>query len=172
MFTKVGRLLAFLELLVHSLLIGWSIKNGNMNCVWVSLFLAVVFGLIHYQNLKARKFCLAQWSFDGRSFCVYIKDVIRTVEVDRPFCVSKTMLAFNRRYSFEKHPFILIWKPGQSAPYEDMNGYGALAKRDALIIPCNDKTLKLLRDELNICDIAVWPKSQVYERITQFKGGQ
>lgn len=165
LFTKTGRVLAVFELLIHVILISSTIESGNLNGLWASLAFCCVFGWVHFENLRARKYCLAKWDFDGWAFCVFIKNERRVVELDQPFCISKTKLSFNRRYTSEKYPYYMIWKPGGRAPYEEMNGYAALMKRDAILIPCNEQTGKLFRDELNIRNIPDWPRSGVYAGI-------
>ena len=161
-FTKTGLIILFpLELMVHAIFVVPSIIHKNLDGVWVSLFFAIIFGALHFQNLQLRKYCLAKWSFNGTTFSVYVKEIGRSIDITQPFCVSVTTLAFARRYSPEKYPFIMIWKPGQHAPYEDMGGYVALKKRDALIIPYNDETLALFQKHLTINEIPMWPKSRV-----------
>lgn len=161
-FVKAGRVLFLLELMVHIMFIGLSIYHHNLDGVWVSLFLAIIFGAVHFQNLRLRKYCLAKWYFDGRTFSIYVKDVYDTIDVNQPFCIATTELAFARRYAPEKYPFIMIWKPGAHIPYEEMGGYQALKKRDALIIPYNDETLAIFKEYLNIKEIPKWPKASVY----------
>ena len=161
-FVNAGRILFPLELMVHTLFIGLSIYHQNLDGVCVSLFLAIIFGAVHFQNLRLRKYCLAKWSFVGTIFTVYVKDMYDTIDVNQPFCIATTELTFARRYSPEKYPFIMIWKPGAHVPYEEMGGYQALEKRDALIIPYNDETLAIFKECLNIKEIPKWPKVSVY----------
>ena len=61
-----------------------------------------------------------------------------------------------------KYPFILVWKPGDSAPYEEMGAYAALKKRKALIVPYCEDVLHILNNQLQIKEIPLWPKSSVY----------
>lgn len=161
-FANAGYILLPLELIVHAMLIGLSIHNQNLDGVWFSLFLAFLFAAVHFQNLRLRKYCLAMWSFDGNVFTVYIKDASHTVDLTQPFCISSTALSFARRYSPKRYPFIMIWKPGDSVPHEEMGGYQALKKREALIIPYNNETIALFQEHLNIKEIPKWPKSRVY----------
>ena len=166
-FVNAGRILFPFELMVHIMFIGLSIYYRNLDGVWVSLFLTIIFGAVHFQNLRLRKYCLAKWSFDGTIFTVYVKDMYDTIDVNQSFCIAATELAFARRYSPVKHPFIMIWKPGASVPYEEMGGYQALKKRDALIIPYEDETLALFKEHLNIKEIPEWPKSSVYYGVSK-----
>lgn len=73
------------------------------------------------------------------------------------------MLSFSRRYLQVKYPFIMLWRPGQLAPYEEMNGYSALKKRQALILPYNEVTLEILNQDLQIMKIPQWPKFAVFQ---------
>ena len=161
-FANGGLMLLPLELIVHGMFIGISIYHQKLDGVWVSLFLALLFAGVHFQNLRFRKYCLAKWSFDGTTFTVYIKNMSNTIDVNQPFCVSATDLSFARRYSPATYPFILIWKPGASVPYEEMGGYQALKKREALILPYDDKTITLFRENLDITEIPRWPRARVY----------
>lgn len=166
-FINAGRILFPLEMILHITNISLSIKYQNLDGVWLSLFFAVIFASVHFQNLRFRKYCLAKWSFDGKIFAVYVKDMCDTIDTSYPFCIATTELTFNRRYSFVKYPFIMIWKPGDSVPYEEMNGYQALKKREALIIPYDDTTIALLHEHLNVKEIPQWPKSHVYYGISR-----
>ena len=157
-FTKAGLIMLPLELIVHLMFIIPSIAHRNLDGVWVSLFFAIIFGAVHFQNLRLRKYCLAKWSFDGNIFAVYIKDTSYTIDVKQPFCISTTELSFARPYSPAKYPFIMIWKPGSRVPYEEMGGYQALKKRDALIIPYDAETIALFQEYLNVKEIPKWPK--------------
>ena len=163
LFVNAGRILFPLELIVHGFFIGLSVYHQNLDGVWVSLFFAIIFGAVHFQNLRLRKYCLARWSFDGAMFTVYIKNTSYTIDVNQPFCISTTELSFARRYSPAKYPFVMIWKPGASVPCEEMGGYQALKKRDALIIPYDDETIALFQECLNIKEIPQWPKARVYQ---------
>ena len=160
-FTKIGLIMLPAELTVHLLFIIPSITRKNMDGVWCSMFFAIIFGIVHFQNLRYRKYCLAKWSFNGTVFTVYVKDMGYSIDITHPFCIAATTLAFARRYTSKKYPFIMIWKPGDKAPYEDMGGYYALKKRDALVIPYNDETLAIVRENLGIKEIPDWPKSRV-----------
>lgn len=160
-FIYAARILCPLELLMHGYLIGSSVYNQDLDGVWISFFFCVIFGVVHFQNLRYRKYCLAKWSFNETAFTVYIKDQEYTVDVTQAFCVATTTLTFSRRYKPEKYPFIMIWKPGDSVPYEDMGGYFALKKRDALIVPYNDETLTIFKEAFAIHEIPRWPKSRV-----------
>ena len=166
-FANAGRILFPLELIVHLIFIVPAIIYKNLDGVWVSLFFVIVFGAVHFQNLRLRKFCLAKWSFDGTIFTVYIKDMSYTIDVNQPFCIATSALSFGRRYSPVKYPFVMIWKPGARVPYEEMGGYQALKKRDALIIPYDDETIALFQKYLNIKEIPKWPKSSVYYGISR-----
>ena len=166
-FTKAGLIMLPLELIVHLMFIIPSITHRNLDGVWVSLFFAIIFGAVHFQNLRLRKYCLAKWSFDGTIFAVYNKDTSYTIDVNQPFCISTTELSFARRYSPAKYPFIMIWKPGSRVPYEEMGGYQALKKRDALIIPFDDETIALFQEYLNVKEIPRWPKSSVYYGVSK-----
>ena len=163
LFVNAGRILFPLELIVHGFFIGLSVYHQNLDGVWVSLFFAIIFGAVHFQNLRLRKYCLAKWSFDGAMFTVYIKNTSYTIDVNQPFCISTTELSFARRYSPAKYPFVMIWKPGASVPYEEMGGYQALKKRDTLIIPYDDETIALFQECLNIKEIPQWPKARIYQ---------
>lgn len=160
-FTKIGLIMLPVELVMHLMFIVPSISNQNWDGFWCSMFFAIIFGVVHFRNLRFRKYCLAKWSFNGTAFTVYVKDMGSSIDITHPFCISTTTLAFARRYTPKKYPFIMIWKPGQNAPYEDMGGYAALKKRDALIIPYNDETLALFQEHLAINEIPTWPKSSV-----------
>lgn len=166
-YTKAGLILFPLELIVHLMLIVLSITHKNLDGIWVSLFFAIIFGAVHFQNLRLRKYCLAKWSFDGTIFTVHIKDMNYTIDINQPFCIATTTLTFARRYSPAKYPFVMIWKPGASVPYEEMSGYQALKRRDALIIPYDDETIALFQEHLNIKEIPKWPKSSVYYGISR-----
>lgn len=165
-FVYGGRILLPLELLVHFIFITPAITHKNLDGVWVSLFFAIIFGFVHFQNLRLRKYCLAKWSFDGTILTVYIKNMRYVIDFNQPFCIAHTALSFSHRYSPAKYPFILIWKPNSSAPYEEMGGYQALKKRDALIIPYDDETLSLFKEYLHIKEIPKWPKSSIYYGIS------
>lgn len=162
--SESGRILAVLELIVHGFFIGSSVLNRVLTGVWISLGLAVFFGFWHYGNLKYRKYCLAMWIFDGSAFHVYIGEEIRSVEIDSPFCISQTTLSFSMGRAVSEHAFLMLWKPGQSAPYEGMNGYQAMAKREAMVIPCNAETLGLLNEILHVKNVPQWPKSSVISK--------
>ena len=166
-FTKAGLIMLPLELIVHLMFIIPSITHRNLDGVWVSLFFAIIFGAVHFQNLRLRKYCLAKWSFDGTIFTVYIKDTSYAINTDQPFCISIVDLSFARRYSPTTYQFIMIWKPGSRVPYEEMVGYQALKKRDALIIPFDDETIALFQIYLNIKRIPQWPTSSVYYGIAK-----
>lgn len=166
-FTKAGLVLLPLEVVVHILFIAPAIIHKTLDGVWLSLFFAIIFGAVHFQNLRLRKYCQAKWSFDGAMFTVYIKNKNHMIDVNQPFCVAVTTLSFARRYSPVKYPFIMIWKPGDSVPYHEMSGYQALKKRDALIIPYDDETIALFREYLNIKEIPQWPKSSVHYGISR-----
>ena len=165
-FIKSNFILVPLELILHAICIGTSVVHQNLDGVYISLFFAVIFAIVHFQNLLFRKYCLAKWSFDGIAFYNHIGGTKRALDVTKPFCLSFTTLSFNRRYSFTKYPFLMIWKPGMSAPYADMNGYVALKKRDAILIPFDDKTCNLLSDLIASDNYPEWPRSGVYNGIT------
>lgn len=167
LFVNAGRILFPLELVVHIMFIAPAIIHKNLDGIWASLFFAIIFGAVHFQNLRLRKYCLAKWSFDGTFFTVSIKDMDYTIDVNQPFCVATTELSFARRYSSEKYPFIMLWKPGASVPHEEMGGYQALKKRDALIIPYDNETIALFQEHLNMKEISKWPKSSVYYGISR-----
>lgn len=150
------------ELLLHGMLIVLSICYRNNYGIYLSLFLAFLFGLLHMNNLQYRKYCLAQWSFDGDTFHVYIKDEIRTVDIGNQFCISSANLSFARRYGAVKYLFILIWEPGNSVPYEEMGAYAALKKRNVLIVPYCEDVLHIFNNQLQIKEIPLWPKSSLY----------
>lgn len=155
----------FIEILAHSLFVGCSIYYRNLDGIYFSLLLAFIFGLCHIQNLRYRKYCLAKWSFDGTAFHVRIKDDERMIDLRQPFCVSTTTFTFSRRYSPQKHPFIMLWKPGHDAAYEDMNGFAALKKFDILIIPYNESTFGIFKDKLPLSKLPAWPRSAVFTGI-------
>ena len=138
-----------------------SVLNCNLDGIWVSLFLAIIFGLVHFDNLRNRKYCLAKWSFDGTAFYVHMKGMDRKVEISHPFCVCTTMLSFSRRCSAQKYPFIMVWNPGAGVAYEEMNGYRALKVRDAVIIPLDEQSSKIFSDTFGITNTPSWPKSRV-----------
>ena len=166
-FIKSNYFLVPLELILHSICIGSSIEYQNLDGVYISLFFAVIFAIVHFQNLRFRKYCLATWSFDGIAFHVHIKNEKRSVDLSQPFCVSGTSLSFNRRYSVMKYPFIMIWRPGAQAPYEDMNGYMALKKRNVVLIPMNEVTIALISAFLHVSQIPTSPKSAVCPGIAE-----
>lgn len=163
-FSEGRRVLAVLELILFAFFNGSSVLSGSLIGVWISLVLAVFFGFWHYGNLKYRKYCLAMWIFDGSAFHVYIGEEIRSVEIDSPFCISQTTLSFSMGRAVSEHAFLMLWKPGQSAPYEGMNGYQAMAKREAMVIPCNAETLGLLNEILHVKNVPQWPKSSVISK--------
>lgn len=155
------------EVLLHGALIGASVFYRNNGGVYLSLFFALLFGLVHVYSLKYRKYCLAQWSFDGDAFHVYINDEIRSVSVNKQFCISSAELSFGRRYGAVTYPFLFVWEPGNSAPYEKMGAYAALKQRKALILPYCDDVLRILNDQLYIKEVPVWPRSGIYYGISK-----